>query len=126
MPVLYDYAERIGRIATVPIGLMKVSGVTDTEDGILVKRYVIQRVEELKRARNKSQLKEIIYYDQEMRKGAMSELWYDSDFKNVRDKKAKLHSTIIKVLKSFKKENYIKDYKEILDGKSVIGVEIVV
>lgn len=124
MPILYDYAERIGRIATVPITLMKVAGVTDTEDAILVKRYVIQRVEELKRARNKASLKEIIYYDQDMKKGAMSELWYDSTFKNVRDKKSKLHSTIIKVLESFKNEKYIKDYREVLDGKSVVGVEI--
>ena len=63
MPVLYDYAERIGRIAAVPISLMKVPGMTDTDDAILVKRYVIQRVEELKRARNKVALKEVIYYD---------------------------------------------------------------
>lgn len=124
MPILYDYAERIDRIASVPIGLMKVAGVTDTEDGILVKRYVIQRVEELKKARNKAKLNEIIYYDQEFRKGAMSELWYDSDIKNKRDKKAKLHTMMIKVLKSFKQEKYITDYQEILEGKSVIGVEI--
>ena len=46
------------------------------------------------------------------------------NFKNVRDKKAKLHKIIIKVLEAFKAEKYVKDYTEILDKKSVIGVEI--
>ena len=124
MPVLYDYAERIGRIATVPISLMKVPGITDTDDGILVKRYVIQRVEELKRARNKTALREIIYYDEELEKGVMTELWYEEQFANIRDKKAKLHKMMLKVLESFKSEKYIKNYKIMAEGKSIIGVEI--
>lgn len=124
MPVLYDYAERIGRIAAVPISLMKVSGMTDTDDAILVKRYIIQRVEELKRARNKAALKEVIYYDEELDKGVLTELWYDEDFANIRDKKAKLHKMMIKVLESFKAEKYIKGYDVLSAGRSIIGVEI--
>lgn len=124
MPILYDYAERIGRIASVPIGLMHVPGITDTDDGILVRRYVIQRIEELKRARNKAKLNNIIYYDTERERGAMSELWYSENFKNIRDKKAKLHKMVVKILDSFKKEQYIKDYIEIVEGRSIIGVEI--
>ena len=124
VPVLYDYANRIGRIASVPISRLDVQGVTDTEDSILIRRYVIQRVEELKRARNKASVKDIIYYDTEDEKGAITELWYTENFKNVRDKKAKLHKIVIKVLEAFKVEKYVKDYKEILDKKSVIGVEI--
>lgn len=124
IPVLYDYAERIGRIATVPISLMKVSGITDTEDAILVKRYVIQRVEELKRARNKSALKEVIYYDEELEKGVLTELWYDENFQNIRDKKAKLHKMMVKVLESFKAEKYIKGFGVLSVGRSILGVEI--
>ena len=124
MPVLYDYAERIGRIAAVPISLMKVPGMTDTDDAILVKRYVIQRVEELKRARNKVALKEVIYYDEELDKGVLTELWYDEEFVNIRDKKAKLHKMMIKVLESFKTEKYIKGYDILSAGRSIIGVEI--
>lgn len=124
MPVLYEYAERIGRIASVPIGLMHVPGITDTDDGILVRRYVIQRIEELKRARNKAKLNNIIYYDTERERGAMSELWYSENFKNIRDKKAKLHKMVVKILDSFKKEQYIKDYIEIVEGRSIVGVEI--
>lgn len=124
VPVLYDYAERIGRIASVPTSLLDVSGINDTEDGILVRRYVIQRVEELKRARNKSSLKEIIYYDTEIGKGALSELWYNETFKNVRDKKAKLHKMIINVLQTFEKEDYIKGYTVLSEKRSIIGVEI--
>lgn len=124
IPVLYDYAERIGRIATVPVALLEVPGITDTEDAILVKRYVIQRVEELKRARNKARLKNIIYYDTALEQGAMSDLWYDEDVKNSRDKKAKLHKMILKVLENFKKEAYIKGYIVLTEGKSVLGVKI--
>ena len=123
-PFLYDYAERIGRIATVPVALLEVSGITDTEDAILVKRYVIQRVEELKRARNKARLKDIIYYDTDLGQGAMSDLWHDEDIKNSRSKKARLHTMILKVLEKFKEKAYIKGYSVLKEGKSVIGVEI--
>lgn len=124
VPILYDYAKRIGKIASVPTSLLDIPGVSDTDDGILVKRYLIQRIEELKRARNKSELKEIIYYDSETKQGALSDLWYDEEFKNVRDKKAKLHKLVIKALESFISEKYIREYRVITEGKSVIGVEI--
>lgn len=124
VPILYDYAKRIGKIASVPTSLLDIPGVSDTDDGILVKRYLIQRIEELKRARNKSELKEIIYYDSETKQGALSYLWYDEEFKNVRDKKAKLHKLVIKALESFISEKYIREYRVITEGKSVIGVEI--
>lgn len=124
MPVLYDYAERIGRIATVPICLMKIPGMTDTDDAILAKRYVIQRIEELRRARNKASLKDIIYYDEEIEKGVLTELWYEEEFANIRDKKAKLHKMMLKVLDAFKSEDYISGYTVLSKGRSVIGVEI--
>lgn len=124
MPFLYDYAERIGRIATVPVTLLEVSEITDTDDAILVKRYVIQRVEELKRARNKAKLKKIIYYDTELEQGAMSDLWHGEDIKNSRSKKARLHAMILKVLETFKEKAYIKEYKVLKEGEKVIGVEI--
>ena len=54
----------------------------------------------------------------------MSDLWYDEEFKNVRDKKAKLHKLVIKALESFISEKYIREYRVITEGKSVIGVEI--
>lgn len=124
VPVLYDYAERIGRIASVPTRLLNVPGINDTDDGILIKRYLIQKIEELKKARNKSELKKIIYYDSDIKQGAMTDLWYDENYQNPRDKKAKLHKMILKALESFKKEKYVKTYKVLTKGKSIIGVEI--
>ena len=96
----------------------------DTDDGILVKRYLIQRIEELKKARNKSDLKEIIYYDTERNQGVLSDLWYNDNIKNLRDKKAKLHKMVIKILDSFKKEKYIRGFDVLTEGKSVVGVII--
>lgn len=124
VPILYDYAERTGRIASVPTALLEVPGISDTDDGILVKRYLIQRIEELKKARNKSDLKEIIYYDSEVNKGALSDLWYNDNIKNLRDKKAKLHKMIVKILDSFKSEKYIRGYDILIEGKSVVGVTV--
>ena len=124
VPILYDYAERTGRIASVPTALLEVPGVSDTDDGILVKRYLIQRIEELKKARNKSDLKEIIYYNSEVNKGALSDLWYNDNIKNLRDKKAKLHKMIVKILDSFKCEKYIRGYDILTEGKSVVGVTV--
>lgn len=124
VPILYDYAERTGRIASVPTALLEVPGISDTDDGILVKRYLIQRIEELKKARNKSDLKEIIYYDTERNQGVLSDLWYNDNIKNLRDKKAKLHKMVIKILDSFKKEKYIRGFDVLTEGKSVVGVII--
>lgn len=124
IPILYDYAERTGHIATVPTTMLEVDSVTDTDDNIIIKRYLIRRIEELKQARNKKSLSEIIYYDTELQTGAMSELWYDKNIVNLRDKKSELHKSVKKVLKSLVEKQYIQSYEELKDGRSVVGVKI--
>ena len=125
VPILYDYAERTGKIVSVPTALLEIEDISDTDDGILTKRYLIQRIEEIKKARNKADINEIIYYDPD-KKSMISELWYNSEIKNIRDKKATLHKMVMKILDSFKRENYIKDYEVLTEGRSIIGVEITI
>lgn len=124
-PVLYSYAERTGKIATVPTKLLNAPDISDTDDNIIVKRYCIQKIEELKRAKNKHGLNEILYYDTEIEQGALNDLWYNNNFSNIRDKKAKLHKTILIILDTFKIEKYITDYEIITEGSSIIGVRII-
>jgi hypothetical protein len=124
-PVLYTYAEQNGEIERFPTKLLDAPAISDTDENTAIKWYLIRRIGMLKKAKNKAGLKDIIYYDQEEKQGAFSDLWYDEKaYSNWRDKRAKIHRAIVDVLEAYKEESYIKDYKPLLEGKTVIGVEI--
>lgn len=126
-PVLYTYAEQHGEIVKFPAKLLSAPKISDTDENTAIKWYLIRRIGALKKAKNKAALKDIIYYDQEEQQGAFSDLWYNkSDYSNWRDKRGKIHKAITKVLDAYKEENYIQDYNIIMDGKTPIGVEIIV
>ena len=126
-PVLYTYAEQHGEIEQFPTRLLAAPKLTDTDENTAIKWYLIRRIGALKRAKNKSALKDIIYYDEEDRQGAFSDLWYNKDeYSNWRDKRLKIHKAIVKILDAYKEENYILDYNTLTSGKTVIGVEIII
>lgn len=126
-PVLYTYAEQNGEIEQFPTKLLDAPAISDTDENTAIKWYLIRRIGILKKAKNKAILKDIIYYDREEKQGAFSDLWYDEKlYLNWRDKRAKIHRAIVDVLEAYKEESYIKDYNPLLEGKSVIGVEIVI
>lgn len=126
-PALYSYAEQTGEIEQFPTALLAAPEITDTDENTTLKWYLIRRIGALKKAKNKSICKDIIYYDQENQQGAFSDLWYDPElYSNWKSKKSKIHATIIKILDGYKKEKYIDGYNVIKDKKSIVGVEIII
>jgi len=126
-PVLYTYAEQTGEIESFPMKLLASPSISDTEENTAIKWYLIRRIGALKKAKNKSVLKDIIYYDQEQKQGAFSDLWYNQDeYTNWREKKSKIHKSITKILDAYIKEDYIKNYNVLYDGQTIIGVEIII
>ncbi len=124
-PVLYTYAESKGEIEQFPTKLLSAAKMSDTDDNIAIKWYLIRRIGALKKARNKTILKDVIYYDTEERQGAFKDLsFFEENFANWREKKKKIHTSFVKVLDAYKEEEYIKDYTVLYEGKSPIGIEI--
>ena len=133
---LYDYAVQIHQIICVPSTILDThdSSLNDTDEVIILKRYLIKRIEGMKNPKNNLDSKEIIYswYSAKTHssKGLLYELgitaenYSDSAWLN---KKSKLHQTVKKILDCFKSKGYIYSYTEIRGAKSCIkGVSLCV
>lgn len=130
-PVLYSYAAAIKQIIDVPRSLLETNGfLSDTDDVVVIKRYLIKRIEAMKNSKNRISSNKISYewYDKNTQtiKGMFQELDYrQKDYSNWRKKKSNIHQTVMAILKVFSDEGYIKDYSEVKEGKSINGVEII-
>lgn len=132
-PALYIYARIINQIIHVPTVLLETNGtLSDTDEVIVLKRYLIKRIEGMRNSKNKLISKKITYewYDikTKSRKGMFAELGYDAkDFTESawRNKKSKLHNIVLKLLTTYRHEGYIKSFTEVRGAKSIIeGVVI--
>lgn len=128
-PAIFEYAEKLGQIISVPIELLETQDeIKDTDDVIILKRYIIKRIEQIKHD-NDLNSNRISYewYDKDKRKGLYQDLGYhEEDFSNWREKKRKIHEAIKKILISLQKQDYIKSFQEYKNGKTITGVEIIV
>ncbi len=144
IPPLYRYAEANHQMVSFPDFLLHVSTgsskgadrtVSNTRDFILLKRYIIQRLEIMRNQKNYLSERKFIY----LRKSHLN--WSDAgvyaDLGIRREsyptddawmhKRASLHKNILNILRYFANENlhYIDGYQEIRDQGAIInGVEI--
>lgn len=130
-PVLYSYAEQVNQIISVPTSILATNKIiSDTNDNIILKRSLIQRIETMKNTKNKIKSKSIIYErtDKETRKtkGFFESLGFiEENYSNWKKKKNNLHKSIISILDCFKEENYIKSYEIIKKGKQkILGISV--
>lgn len=130
-PVLYSYAAKVKQIINVPTTLLETKGaLSDTEDVVIIKRYLIKRIESMKNQKNNIASNKITYewHDKNTGtdKGMMIELGYHkNEYRNWRKKKHNIHQIITTVLRTFVEEKYIKDFSEIKNGNSINGIEII-
>ena len=116
-PALYRYAEIFNQIIDVPAELLDThEEFRDTDEAILIKRYVIKRVAQIV-SKNKLNSNKIsfLWYDKDIdeERGLFPELGYvPNDSKAWRDKKQKINKTVKLTLKSLKDKNAIKDFEE--------------
>lgn len=96
-PAIYRYAEMNHQIIDVPTFLFETQKkFRDTDDAIIIKRYVIKRVAQIVKA-NKLQSNKISFcwYDKGEKRGLYSELGYkEEDYKNWRKKKSSINSVV--------------------------------
>ena len=133
---LYTYASKINQIISVPASILDThdSSLSDTDEVIVIKRYLVKRIEGMKNKKNNLISKDIVYSWYDVKTHSQKGLLYDlgiypdnyseSSWVN---KKSHIHHTIVKILDCFVAKGYIASYKEIRGSKSSIkGVSLCV
>jgi hypothetical protein len=130
-PVLYEYAEQLGRIVSVPANLFSIYGVREDIEFALVKQELIKEIELMKNENNKYTSTDIVYeWEHGDRHGGLIErLGIDkSKYKNDvqwRKRKSRLNEQVKIVLDHLTEVNYIKGHKFKQSGRTITGVSIV-
>lgn len=121
-PILYDYSRLTGQVATVPAALLDIRDetggkVANTERRIAIKGILMRRVSIMKGRSGVKQSRHILY----------DRLYEDIGEKDLsRKDQQSIREYIDLVLDSWKRSDFIKDYRELTSGRKKIGVEIVV
>jgi hypothetical protein len=128
-PALYDYAVYTKQLICVPLRIfMTQAEIKDTDDSIIIKRYLIKRIERMRNKNNSIKSCRIIYKrdtrDGEER-GMFSDLGYEpKKYSDWRGKKKRIHDVTCHILKYFAECGYIKGYDVIKNGTVICGVGI--
>ena len=132
-PVLYSYAEQVHQIISFETRLLRKTGkISNTDEVIVIKRYLIRRIEMLKNEKNKVCSSKISYhwYDAKKNeeKGMFHALGYDpQSYSQWKVKRNRIHGIVIAILGDFLKENYIVGYEINREGRNkVVGVTVIV
>ncbi len=113
-PILYQYAQVSGQVLTVPSKLLNTKDVIrSTEDVIIIREYLIRRIEVMKKNKDQSNciLLERVY----------EEL---NEPEPTKKKALKVRNIIEKLLSKFVSEKYIKNFEFYKEGRAFKGIEI--
>lgn len=129
MPVLYEYATEISQMISFSVTLLETDMARESDDVMIIKRYLIKRIEQMKH--NPALSRKIIYdYEKDgARRGMFEDLGFAPDnYKNRkkwRTKKSKINSTVADILNKFQQQRYITGFELIKGGNNEIrGIEI--
>ncbi len=116
-PALYRYAEMNKQIVDVPAYLLETQGqFSDTEEAVLIKRYVIKRVAQIVKRNSLSNNKvSFLWFDrkEDEERGLFPELGYIPDNTPAwRKKKAKINEIVKGTLKTLQEGNAITKFEE--------------
>lgn len=132
-PVLYSYAEQVKQIISFDTRLLKNGGdLSNTDEVIIIKRYLIRRIEMLKNSRNDVCSGKISYqwYDAKRNeeKGMFHALGYDpKNYRQWKVKRNKIHGYVTAILNDFIKDNYIDGYEVNREDRNrIAGVTVIV
>ena len=120
-PILYEYSHLLGQVITVPAALLDVRDkqggkVANTEQRIVIRSYLLRRVAVMKGKTADKQSRFITY----------ESLFSDIDEVDPTPKrKLQIREYVQACLEHFKREGYVKGYREKKKGRAFTGVEII-
>lgn len=129
-PVLYEYAEYLGRVISVPHSLLRIEGINESTEFVVLKQEIIKEIAIMKNENNRYNSRDIIYeWDKKSATGGLfSRIGITKEnFKNSSQwakKRCKLHSQVILILDSLVEKKYISEYSIKKEGKTITGVSI--
>ena len=113
-PILYEYAQVSGQVLTVPSKLLNTKDVIkSTPEVIIIREYLIRRIEVMKK--NKNQSNNILF------QSVNKEIGHPEPTKQ---KAEKVRDTIKRLLDKFIELKYIKDFEFYKEGRAFKGVKI--
>lgn len=115
-PILYEYAQVTKQVISVPSKLLNTKDVIrNTEEVIVIREYLIRRIEIMKHPKNKNYSNRILF----------ESVFNELDLPNPTSKKSmKVRNIIFKILDKYKAEKYIKNYAIHKASRSFKGVDI--
>ena len=129
-PILYKYAESIGRIVSVPASLLAIPGSREDILFSVLKREVIKDVALMKNKKNNYLTRTISYEwgDDGEGRGLFERIGLKREaYANEgqwRKKKSKINTMISQIMDHLVNENYIKGYNFNKRGGSITGVKV--
>ena len=116
VPVLYEISNYLNQVTRVPLYLLK-SKEHYTDLGVVIRNYLLFRIECMKNRNNKIASKDILYttlYDELFRSEVVS-----------KKMKEMVKKKVSKVLDSFVNQNYIENYSIIKEGNATKKIAII-
>ena len=116
--MLYKYAESKNQITRIPVNMLYVPGVNNTEENIVIKGYLMRFVADMRNSKNG--IGNVIRYDT-----LFDYLGIDGENKQVlKVQKMRIHQTVRTILKTWKNNEYIGDFQEIKEGIIIAKIKI--
>ena len=116
VPILYKYATEVEQIISVNKELLNVKNLTNTDDSIVFRHYLLRRIEAMKNKKNRIGSNKILF----------ASMFAYCNISGSREQLRRKREIVFSILKGWKKQEYIKDYKECLeDNNKIVGVEII-
>jgi hypothetical protein len=127
--ILYEYAEKLNRVAVIPEKMLR-TGLPATVDSIVLGREIAKTIAFMKNPNNSYHSREIVYeWTRGSETGGLFERigLHREDYATPQSwskKKSKVHKDIGKILEKYKQDGTIAEYYELVKGKSKVGYRV--
>lgn len=129
-PVLYEYAEMMGRVIKVPSRVLAIEGVREDTLFTILKQEIVKEIETMKNNKNKYTTRDVSYEWTSGSKdgGLFSRIGLkEEDYANNaqwRKRKSKINKQISLILDHLVETNYISSYQFNKDKGAVVGFHV--
>lgn len=113
-PALLKYAKTVGQITTINRKYLKLDSINNTENSIVLKNYIIRRIETMKNSRNNIKNNTII----------LKTMFNSCNIDGSKAQMKRHRDVVFNILKELQNLNYIKGYTEKKERQSIIGIII--